>query len=134
MLGGTPLPVERIPMPPTVADREVGASLLTHRNEVLLVGRVSADPEPKELPSGDPLVEFRLVVLRPDGHGRRRHDTLQCEVATGALRRAVGRWRAGDVVEVTGSVRRRFSKRNGTISIYIIEVSSAQRLQRAALA
>ena len=121
-------------MPPTVADREVGANLLTHRNEVLLVGRVSADPEPKELPSGDPLLEFRLVVLRPDGHGRRNHDTLQCEVAAGALRRAVGRWRAGDVVEVTGSMRRRFSKRNGTISIYVIEVSSAHRLQRAALA
>ena len=117
-----------------VADREVGADPLTHRNEVLLVGRVSADPEPKQLPSGDPLVEFRLVVLRPEGHGRRNHDTLQCEVSTGALRRSVGRWRAGVVVEVSGSVRRRFTKSKGKISIYVIEVSSAQRLQRAALA
>lgn len=34
-------------------------------NLVQLVGRVSAQPESRELPSGDELVTFRLIVTRP---------------------------------------------------------------------
>ncbi len=37
------------------------------RNEVLLVGRVAAVAEERELPSGDLLSTFRLVVDRPPG-------------------------------------------------------------------
>ena len=33
-------------------------------NEVRLVGRVSADPDEREMPSGDTVVLFRLVVPR----------------------------------------------------------------------
>ncbi|MCW2847203.1 MAG: hypothetical protein JWR90_1177 [Marmoricola sp.] len=35
------------------------------RNEVTLVGRMSAAPEHRDLPSGDALVTLRLVVARP---------------------------------------------------------------------
>jgi len=34
-------------------------------NSVRLVGRVSAEPEHRELPSGDQLVQLRVVVARP---------------------------------------------------------------------
>ena len=40
----------------------------TTRNEVLLLGRLSVAPEPRELPSGDEITTFRLVVDRPPGH------------------------------------------------------------------
>jgi len=35
-----------------------------HANEVLLIGRLAAEPVRRELPSGDTLVSFRLVVDR----------------------------------------------------------------------
>ena len=35
-----------------------------HANEVRLVGRLAVQPVHRELPSGDPLVSFRLVVER----------------------------------------------------------------------
>lgn len=61
------------------------------RNEVLLVGRVSGVPELRELPSGDSLVSWRLVVERPPG-GRKPPDgvraptvdTLDCTAWTPA--------------------------------------------------
>ena len=39
-------------------------------NEVLLTGRVSGVPEERELPSGDRVVQLRLVVRRPPARGR----------------------------------------------------------------
>ena len=78
------------------------------RNEVVLVGRVPAAPEERELPSGD-----RLVSLAP---GRRRRepgaprhrracgrptvDTLDCVAWTASARRAALGLRPDDVVEV----------------------------------
>ena len=80
-----------------------------HLNEVRLVGRVSADPEHRVLPSGDELWTFRLVVDRPpDTAQRTRVDTLDCAAWTARSRRSVSRWSAGDLVEVRGRVRRRF--------------------------
>ena len=50
-------------------------------NEVRLVGRVSTAPEAKELPSGDVVWLFRLVVRRPEGHvSRQSVDVLDCSV------------------------------------------------------
>lgn len=110
---------------------------LTHRNEVVLVGRVSAEPEPKQLPSGDQLLEFRLIVERPlpPRRARRtsRQDTIKCAVYNATLRRAVGRWRKGDVVEISGALHRRFLGGDKPTSIHEIEVAQARRLQRAAL-
>ena len=39
-------------------------------NSVRLVGRVSAEPEHRELPSGDLLVQLRVIVARPVRRGR----------------------------------------------------------------
>ena len=82
----------------------------THVNEVRLVGRLSADPAQLTMPSGDTLWTFRLVVERT-GAGERRGqqlDTLDCAVWGGRAKRSVPTWSVGDLVEVTGAIRRRF--------------------------
>lgn len=111
--------------------------VLEHRNEVRLVGRVSADPVQTRLPSNDFVVSVRLVVDRPRppaGRGRRQSaDTLSCAAWTRELRRCVTRWSAGDIVEVEGALRRRFWRADGVPqSRYEIELTSARRLARHA--
>lgn len=110
---------ERDPRPgsgPPSAD-DPGAS--DDRNEVRLVGRVSAAPEVRALPSGDEVVELRVVCRRPDGS---RVDSVPVVVGPpppprarrrpGQARRADLRRAAGlqvdERVEVEGWVQRRF--------------------------
>jgi single-strand DNA-binding protein len=109
------------------------------RNEVLLVGRLSAPPEERSLPSGDVLVSFRVVVDRPpirrrSAPGRTTTvDALECVVWTGPLRRAALGWRPGDVLELEGALRRRFWRvPTGASSRYEVEVSRARRVSKAA--
>ena len=102
-------------------------------NEVRLVGRLSRDPEERVLPSGDAVWTFRLVVPRPEG-GRSRQsvDTLECAVWGGRVRGSVATWAADDVVEVTGSLRRRFfATGGGRASRVEIEVASGRLVRRA---
>ncbi|MDH2415562.1 single-stranded DNA-binding protein [Nocardioides sp. CER19] len=106
-------------------------------NEVRLVGRVSGAPETRTMPSGDDLVSFRLVVDRTEGayRGKQRVDVLDCVVWDGRRQRTVGAWSTGDVVEVTGEVRRRFYRApNGTGSRVEIEVRTARLIRRASSA
>lgn len=84
-----------------------------HHNRVNLVGRVSVTPETRVLPSGDEVVSFRLIVPRSAAARRRskqRVDTIECAAWTSALRRSVSRLAAGTEVEVTGELRRRFTR------------------------
>jgi single-strand DNA-binding protein len=116
-------------------EREPVEDEVTACNEVRLVGRVSADPEERVLPSGDTLWTFRLVVARlPAREGARRGvDVLDCAVWGGRVRRSVASWSAGDHVEVTGAVRRRFFRSGaGTASRVEIEVSGGRLIRRAA--
>ena len=101
------------------------------RNEVRLVGRVTADPSVVELPSGDQLVTFRVTVDRDDRTAPRRVDALECSAWAPRLRRTVARWRPGDVVEVEGAIRRRFFRTAaGTGSRVEIEVAGARLIRR----
>lgn len=104
-----------------------------HRNEVLLVGRVSGDVTTLELPSGDVLARWRLVVDRRDSApGRATIDTLDCATTRPGVRRTVDAWAPGDVVEVTGAIRRRFWRAPaGATSRVEVEVSRGRRLRRA---
>jgi single-strand DNA-binding protein len=84
-------------------------------NEVHLVGRLAAPPESRELPSGDVLLSFRLVVGRGPRGARSSAsartptvDTLDCAVWRADLQRRAARLDEGDVLEVHGSLRRRF--------------------------
>ena len=53
-------------------------------NEVRLIGRVSGEPEPLELPSGDQVVSWRVVVPREDAGV----DTIDCSAWASTARRA----------------------------------------------
>ena len=108
-------------------------------NEVRLVGRVSQAPEERILPSGDALWTFRVVVPRA-GSGpasragsRQTVDALECVVWGGRVRRSVTGWAEGDLVEVTGAIRRRFFRAGGaTASRVEIDVAGGRVIRRAA--
>jgi single-strand DNA-binding protein len=101
-------------------------------NEVRLVGRVTGPPAEVTLPSGDQLVTFRVTVSREQPAGRQRVDALECTAWAARVRRSVGRWRAGDLVEVEGAVRRRFFRTPaGTGSRVEIEVAGGRLIRRA---
>lgn len=104
-----------------------------HRNDVELVGRFSGLDDARTLPSGDTVVGFRIVVERPDrvrAHGRAPVDTIDCQAVAARSRRAVARLQAGDLIDVRGSLRRRFFRTpGGTASRYGVEVSSVRQVR-----
>jgi single-strand DNA-binding protein len=101
-------------------------------NEVRLVGRVSQEPEERVLPSGDTIWTFRVVVPRPERPGRATVDALECAAWSARARRSVSGWHAGDVVEVSGSMRRRFFRgAGGAASRVEVEMSSGRVIRRA---
>jgi single-strand DNA-binding protein len=104
-----------------------------HSNEVHLVGRLAAEPQSRELPSGDVVVTFRVVVARERatrGSTARAAtvDTINCAAWTKSAQRALRTWEPGDIVEVRGALRRRFwQSPHGPSSRSEVEVSSARR-------
>jgi single-strand DNA-binding protein len=102
-------------------------------NHVRLIGRVAVPPEEVPLPSGDTVWTLRLVVPREESaHGRARSDTLECRVWAGRARRSVAGWSAGDVVEVTGSLRRRFFTAGAQRASRVeVEVAGGRLIRRA---
>jgi single-strand DNA-binding protein len=103
-------------------------------NEVTLVGRMSQPAQEQVLPSGSAMVKFRVIVGRPDrADGRPGVDALDCVAWAKRPARSVVSWRAGDVVEVRGSLRRRFfaPAAGGRVSRCEVEVASAKLIRRA---
>jgi single-strand DNA-binding protein len=95
-------------------------------NEVLLRGRVSGVPTEKELPSGDHVVEFRIVVPRKSRDGV---DTLDIAAWTAKTRRTGLALKGEEWVEISGSVRRRFWQApSGLASRWQIEASTISRI------
>lgn len=102
-----------------------------HRNEVALVGRLAAPPLERNLPSGDVLVTWRLIVDRPPRAARRGAavDAIECASSRGDIRRRSNAWRAGDLLEVTGALRRRFWRSPaGPASRCEVEVERARKM------
>ena len=118
-------------MPPKDSVSDPGAAL----NVVQLVGRVSAAPETRELPSGAALVTFRLIVPRPAGRTgdsteRTRVDVVDIACWSGRTRRSAARLEADVVVRVEGALRRRFFRAGGgTASRYEVEAGSVARVR-----
>lgn len=131
----------------TTADEQVAV------NSVRLVGRVSAEPEHRELPSGDELVQLRVIVVRParptraarasgggrgsaaaagageTGAPRAQVDTIDVTCWTAGTRRSAARLQPGQVVEVHGALRRRFFRAGAvTQSRYEVEASLLRRV------
>ncbi|MFI5623109.1 single-stranded DNA-binding protein [Nocardioides sp. NPDC051685] len=129
--------VEKEPSPDD-GERVVPAGGLATVNEVRLIGRLSLAAEEKELPSGDQLTAFRVVVNRPRDKRRGSRvqiDALECHTWVARVRRAAMTWQVGDVIEVNGALRRRFFKTGGRLqSMTEVEVQSARRVSRAAAA
>lgn len=107
-------------------------------NHVHLIGRISADPQTRVLPSGDEVVSFRLIVRRDRAalrHSKQVVDTFECSAWTAGLRRSVSRLKAGAEVEVTGALRRRFSRdRGAAISFVTVEVHTCRKAVVTAVA
>lgn len=107
------------------------------QNNVVLTGRVSSAPVERELPSGDRILTFRLVVAREASpmavRSRQTADWMDCVVWGGRARRTVRTWRLDDLVAVEGALRRRFFRADGHPASRVeVEVLSARRVGRAA--
>lgn len=100
------------------------------RNEVSLEGRVSSLPIEKQLPSGDLVVEFRIVIDRKQSRGTKREvDTLDIAVWSSRPRRSARLLKIDDWVAIEGAVRRRFWKApSGLASRWQVEASHLRRL------
>lgn len=93
-------------------------------NHVVLRGRLAGSPSFRELPSGDVLAVFRLVVPRPPTD-RVRVDTLECLSGVPKVHKALHRAEAGVQIQVCGSLRRRFWRTpSGPASRYAVEVAT----------
>ena len=87
--------------------RCMSETVIEHRNEVVLVGRITSPASERVLPSGDTITSWRITVDR-DGEGR-------------------------DVVEISGAIRRRFWRAGaGLGSATEVEVQTAKRVSPAA--
>ncbi len=108
-------------------------------NEVRLTGRLPSPAQVRTLPSGDEIVQFRLVVARRPRRrptagaareGRTGVDTIDCTAWTAVLRRRVLAAQAGEVLEVQGALRRRFWRGPaGPTSTYGVEVLTVRRVR-----
>lgn len=109
-------------------------------NEVTLVGRVAREPVEKELPSGDLLVLFSVIVGRPparrrvpEGNRAVTTDTIDCVAWPAGVRRTVAGLGRNDVVRVQGALQRRFWRGDGggATSKCEVDVVRVKRLARA---
>lgn len=102
-------------------------------NEVTLVGRVSATPERRDLPSGDQLVTLRVVVDRPPRKGvtKRAVDVIDVACWTKRTQRTAAGLEPDDGVRVEGALRRRFfAAGGGRASRYEVEAGRLLRVSR----
>jgi single-strand DNA-binding protein len=99
-------------------------------NEVYLVGRVSSVPVEKIMPSGDKVVEFRLVIAREKSRtGKREVDTLDIAAWSSKVRKSALTLKLDTWIELDGAVRRRFWQAPGGLaSRWQVEASEVRRL------
>jgi single-strand DNA-binding protein len=110
----------------TKSKESVEAKIDLSLNDLLLRGRVSAPATVKELPSGDKVVEFRLIISRIDRDGV---DTLDIAAWSGKTRKTALSLKSDEWIEVSGSVHRRFwQSPAGLASRWQIEASEISRL------
>lgn len=95
-------------------------------NDLLLRGRVSAPATSKELPSGDKVVEFRLIITRSEREGV---DTLDIAAWSAKSRKIALTLESDEWVEISGSIRRRFwQSPAGVASRWQVEAAEILRL------
>lgn len=118
----------------SVSGEKDGAGTPAEVNEVHLSGRVSGGIERRELPSGDGLVTFRLVVARSRRRGAPAGrapgvDTIDIACWSASTRAVAARLEPGSGVAVDGSLRRRFFATSaGRASRYEVEAGRLRRV------
>jgi single-strand DNA-binding protein len=112
------------------ASKKIDQKLFAPVNEVRLVGRVTSLAIAKVLPSGDKVVEFRVVIGREKiRNGKKEVDSLDIAAWSASARRSALAVKIDTWVEVRGSVRRRFWRApNGLASRWQVEASDVVRL------
>ena len=104
-----------------------------HHNCVTIVGRVSAAPDVRDLPSGDRLVTLRVVVDRPPDRGstKRVVDVIDVACWTKRTQRTATSLGPAETVRVEGALRRRFFATGaGRASRYEVEASRLARVRQ----
>ncbi|MHA3702483.1 single-stranded DNA-binding protein [Jatrophihabitans sp. YIM 134969] len=109
------------------------------QNTVVLCGRLTAGPEPVELPSGDPLWRFRVTVERPTGRtarageaSRRVVDAVDCSTGLPKVAQRLERLAVGSPIEVSGMLTRRFWRSaGGPASRYEVVVDRVTAVRRS---
>lgn len=103
-------------------------------NEVVLHGRVAAPADERELPSGDTIMTARLIIDRDAAalsRSSQRVDTIDCVAWLRRVQRSMRTWQAGETVEVSGAIRRRFFRGvSGPVSRVEVEIRSTRRLEK----
>jgi single-strand DNA-binding protein len=114
------------PMASKVSEKKIDEELDYSLNDLLLRGRVSAQAIEKELPSGDKVVEFRLIVSRLERGGV---DTLDIAAWSSKMRRSALTLKEGEWIEISGSIHRRFwSGPTGVASRWQVEATEIARI------
>jgi single-strand DNA-binding protein len=100
------------------------------KNQVLLIGRVKNPAIERMLPSGDKVVEFRIIIDRKSRRGKRREiDTLDVAAWSSVARKRALAIAPDTWVEISGAVRRRFWQApSGLTSRWQVEAESITRL------
>jgi single-strand DNA-binding protein len=109
-----------------VSEKKLEKELDYSLNDLMLRGRVSAQAVEKELPSGDKVVEFRLIVTRLERGGV---DTLDIAAWSSKMRRSALTLKEGEWIEISGSIHRRFwSGPSGVASRWQVEAAEIARI------
>jgi single-strand DNA-binding protein len=97
-----------------------------HLNSIQLLGRVSGEAIERELPSGDKVVTFRMVVPREESGS----DTIDVAAWSGRTRRSALSLVSDQMIRIEGSLRRRFYRASGAlVSRYEVEALSIEKLR-----
>jgi single-strand DNA-binding protein len=88
-------------------------TLEDYENVVRLVGRSSGLALEKVLPSGDKVVEMRIVIARDNRDG---YDTLDIALWSASLRKRALSLKDDEWIEVVGALRRRFWKTGNVVA------------------
>lgn len=100
-------------------------------NEVTLIGRLGSTVTEHELPSGDIVTAFSVVVDRPlrDRRGSTTVDAIPCQTFSRAIGARVMSWEPGLRIQVCGALRRRFWRSGaGTSSVLQVQATMVRRL------
>jgi single-strand DNA-binding protein len=95
-------------------------------NDLLIRGRVSAPATTKELPSGDKVVEFRVIITRGEREGV---DTLDIGAWSAKSRKIALTLKSDEWIEISGSIHRRFWQApTGLASRWQVEAAEISRI------